>query len=82
MKQRSLCLSMSTKIKILDNPIEDLVLKDSITKVLKSNNINSIKDLWYLKRKDLKSFNLNDSEINQIIIKLQLKGIDLNKKVY
>ncbi len=73
---------MSTKIKILDNPIEDLVLKDSITKVLKSNNINSIKDLWYLKRKDLKSFNLNDSEINQIIIKLQLKGIDLNKKVY
>ena len=73
---------MSTKIKILDNPIEDLVLKDSITKVLKSNNINSIKDLWYLKRKDLKSFNLNDSEINQIIIKLQLKGIDLNKKLY
>jgi len=73
---------MSTKIKILDNPIEDLVLKDSIIKVLKSNNINSIKDLWYLKRKDLKSFNLNDSEINQIIIKLQLKGIDLNKKVY
>ena len=73
---------MSTKIKILDNPIEDLVLKDSTTKVLKSNNINSIKDLWYLKRKDLKSFNLNDSEINQIIIKLQLKGIDLNKKVY
>ena len=47
---------MSTKIKILDNPIEDLVLKDSTTKVLKSNNINSIKDLWYLKRKDLKSF--------------------------
>ena len=73
---------MSTKIKILDNPIEDLVLKDSIIEVLKSNNINSIKDLWYLKRKDLKSFNLNDNEINQIIIKLQLKGIDLNKKVY
>ena len=73
---------MSTKIKILDNPIEDLVLKDSITEVLKSNNVNSIKDLWYLKRKDLKSFNLNDNEINQIIIKLQLKGIDLNKKVY
>lgn len=69
-------------MKYLDNPIEDLNIKDSITKKLKSNNILIIKDIWYLKRKDLKNLNFSDNEINQIIIKLQLKGIDLNKKVY
>lgn len=69
-------------MKYLDNPIEDLNIKDSITKKLKSNNIFIIKDIWYLKRKDLKNLNFSDNEINQIIIKLQLKGIDLNKKIY
>ncbi|MBR1385315.1 MAG: hypothetical protein IJ568_00645 [Bacilli bacterium] len=69
-------------MKFLNNQIEELNLKESITKKLKENNIITIKDVWSLKRKDLKSYNLSDSEINQIIIKLQLKGYDLNKKTY
>lgn len=66
----------------LELPIEKLDIKNNIISKLKLHNILSVKDIWYLKRKDLKNFDLNDSEINQIIIKLQLNGIDLNKKVY
>lgn len=66
----------------LELPIEELDVRNNIIDKLKLHNIHSVKDIWYLKRKDLKDFNLNDNEINQIIIKLQLNGIDLNKKVY
>jgi DNA-directed RNA polymerase alpha subunit len=69
-------------MKCLDNPIEDLNIKNTITQKLKKNNILVIKDIWKLKRKDLKSLDFSDDEINQIIIKLQLRGLDLNKKVY
>ena len=69
-------------MKWLDSPIEELNIKSNITEKLKNNNIQFVKDIWYLKRKDLKSLSFNDEEINQIIIKLQLKGLDLNKKVY
>lgn len=70
------------KNKYLENPIEELKLKTTITDKLRIHNINLVKDIWELKRKDLKNIELNDNEINQIIIKLQLNGIDLNKKVY
>ena len=69
-------------MKCLDNPIEDLNIKNTITQKLKKNNILVIKDIWKLKRKDLKNLDFSDDEINQIIIKLQLRGLDLNKKVY
>ena len=68
--------------KYLELPIESLNIKKNIIDKLKHNNIFSIKELWVLKRKDLKGFDLNDIEINQIIINLQLNGIDVNKKVY
>lgn len=68
--------------KYLELPIESLNIKKNIIDKLKHNNIFSIKELWTLKRKDLKGFDLSDIEINQIIINLQLNGIDLNKKVY
>lgn len=35
-----------------------------------------------IKKKRFKKMNLTDKEINYISIKLQLKGIDLNKKIY
>ncbi len=69
-------------MKYLDNPIEFLKTNNTITNKLKKNNIIFVKDLWYLKRKDLKSLNFTDIEINEIIIKMQLNGIDLNKKIY
>ena len=67
---------------ILDKKIETLGLKDNINKVLIDNNILLVKDLWMYNRKSLKKINLSDRDIQSIIIKLQLNGIDLNKKKY
>ena len=70
------------KKKILEMNIEELALNNSLTNLLKENNINTIEELWQLKRKDLKEMNVKDSDICQITIKLQLYGLDLNKKIY
>ena len=70
------------KQKILEKDIKELGLNNKINTTLKENNINTIEDLWCLKRKDLKGLKIADSDITLIIIKLQLYGLDLNKKVY
>ncbi len=70
------------KQKYLDSEIETLNIDSCTQNKLKINNIKYIKDLWILKRKDLKMINLTDKEINNIIVKLQLNGLDLNKKKY
>ena len=67
---------------ILEKNIEELQLNNKIINKLKENNIIIIKDLWKMKRKELKQLGFSDNEINQIIIKLQLHAIDLNKRVY
>jgi DNA-directed RNA polymerase alpha subunit len=66
----------------LEDKIENLNLSKNINKVLKDNDINYIKDLWQLNRKQLKSLKLKDNEIKDIIISLQLQGLDLNKRIY
>jgi DNA-directed RNA polymerase alpha subunit len=66
----------------LEKSIDELDISKKILDKLRNNNINYIKDVWSSKRKDLKNIKLTDGEINQIIIKLQLHGLDLNKKVY
>ena len=66
--------------KYLDEDISYLKLNDKIIDILKAHNILKVHDLWILNRKTLKSFDLSDSDIKQIIIKLELLGIDLNKK--
>ena len=66
----------------LEDKIENLNLSKSINKILKENNIVYIKDLWNLTRKQLKTFKLKDNEIKDIIISLQLQGLDLNKRIY
>ena len=67
---------------LLEKEIEELNLDSKITKILKENNIIFIKDVWILKRQDLKKMSLTDSDITQVSIKLQLYGLDLNKKIY
>lgn len=62
--------------------ISKLKLPESTILKLKDNNIITINDIWILNRKELKSIGLSDSEINKIIISLQLIGLDLNKKIY
>ena len=70
------------KKKALEKAIEELALDSKVLKILKDNNINTVEDIWVLKRQNLKAFGLKDSDITQITIKLQLYGLDLNKKIY
>ncbi len=67
---------------ILEKNIEELGLDSNINIKLKEKKILIIKDLWKMKRKELKQLGFSDNEISQIIIKLQLNDIDLNKKIY
>lgn len=55
---------------------KDLILK------LNDSNIKYIEEVWVLKRSELKSRGFTNEEINNIIISLQLIGLDLNKKKY
>ena len=48
----------------------------------KDKELNYIEDVWVLKRIDLKNMGFSNDEINDIIISLQLIGLDLNKKKY
>jgi len=62
--------------------IEKLNLDKDIEFILKSNNVNSIQDIWKFKRRELKKIGLRDFQINHIIIKMQLNGLDLDEKMY
>ncbi len=64
----------------LENDILTLNLNKKINQILKENEINSIEDLWIKNRANLKKMGLNDKEIKEVIIKLELIGLDLNKK--
>lgn len=69
-------------MKYLDKGIDFLELKKNILNILKENNINYIRDLYVLNRKSLKAIGFSDKDICQIIIKLELLGLDLGGKKY
>ena len=69
-------------MQIIDKEINYLDLEKNIKIKLENSKINFIKDLWILKRNDLKKMNFSDYEIKKIIISLELNGLDLNKKNY
>ena len=62
---------------VLDKDISSLNLSKKISEILKYNNINNINDLWIKNRKYLKDLGITDKEIT---IKLELNGLDLNKR--
>lgn len=66
----------------LNSSIYALKLNDEIYTKLINNDILTILNLWNLNRKQLKKMKFTDNELNQIIIKMQLHGFDLNKKIY
>lgn len=66
----------------LSKNIIELELDDDSIQMLTNNNIYTLEDVWNLKRIDLKRMGVRDSQINYISIKLQLLGLDLNRKVY
>lgn len=59
--------------------IKILNITNEIENLLKSNKLSKIKDICNLKRKDFKNLGLKDTDINHIIIKMQLNGFDLGK---
>jgi hypothetical protein len=70
------------KNKILEKDLTYLILDSKIIELLNNNNINNINDLWGLTRKDLKNLKISDKDIHNIIVQLQLNGLDLNKRKY
>ena len=66
----------------LNESISCLDIDNDIIKILNDNNINTIEDVWKSKRIDLKKMGIKDNKINYISIKLQLLGLDFNKKIY
>ncbi len=66
--------------KYLENSISSLKLNKAIIDILKENQILKVNDLWIKNRTYLKSIGLTDSQIKDIIIKLELIGLDLNKR--
>jgi hypothetical protein len=70
------------KNEYVESDIEILDLDNSVIKTLRDNALSTVGSVWTQTRKSLKNIGLKDSEIKQIIIKLQLLGLDLNKKIY
>ena len=65
-----------------DKDIKIIELETDIVKVLLDNEIKTVGDVWVMNRKKLKAIGLKDTDIKQVIIKLQLLGLDLNKRMY
>lgn len=70
------------KEKYLIEKINILDLAEKIITKLEKNSLYFVEDIWKLRRVDLKNMNFSNEEINKIIIQLQLKGLDVNKKIY
>lgn len=70
------------KTNTLNYSLETLEIDSTIITKLNTHNIYKVNDLWNLTRKKLRELGLNDSEIKHLTIKLQLHGIDFNKKIY
>ncbi len=62
--------------------VSTLKLDKKLINKLISKDIMIINDLWKLRRKDLKNLGFSDREIKDIIISLELNGLDLRKKIY
>ena len=63
-------------------PISSLSLSKELINKLKDKELNYIEDVWVLKRINLKNLGFTNDEIKEIVISLQLIGLDLNKKKY
>ena len=70
------------KCEYVNEDIKLLELDSSIENKLNDSGLKTIGDVWASNRKSLKALGLRDMEIKQIIIKLQLLWLDLNKKIY
>ena len=67
---------------VLNNNIDLLNLDKVLIEKLNNIDICKIEDLWKCNRTYLKDNQFSNNDISQIKIRLQLIGLDLNKKVY
>ena len=65
--------------KILEKNVSTLKLSSNITEKLMDNNIDTILNLCNHTRIELADLQFANDEINEIIINLQLIGLDLKK---
>ena len=74
---------MAKNINIYEHDdLKTLELSSDICQMLRDQVLNTVGDVWILNRKKLKTMGFKDADIKIIIIKLQLLGLDLNKKIY
>ena len=66
----------------MDKTLKDLNLELNTIKLLNENNIFDIKELLCQNKNKLKQIGCTPHQIKEIIISLQLNGLDLNKKKY
>lgn len=64
-------------MEVLKNNINTLSINKKVIEVLSNNGIETVKDLCKCSRMDLADKGLENSEIKDIMITLQLKGLDL-----
>lgn len=65
------------QISVVNKKISTLNLNADTIEILKNNRINTLKKLSQHTRRDLLKVGLVPADIKQIIIKLQLEGLDL-----
>lgn len=70
------------EMKNLEDNINILNLDNFLIEKLNNLNVYKVEDLWKCKKIYLKENNFTNNDISQIKIKLQLIGLDLNKKKY
>lgn len=68
--------------KINNKEVNSLSISKELINKLKEKELNYIEDVWVLKRINLKELGFTYDEIKEIVISLQLIGLDLNKKKY
>lgn len=72
----------SKNLKILDNDVNELKLNSKICSKLIDNNIDTIGKLCNYTRSDLRNLDFVQSDIQSIVIKLQLNGLDIKGNEY
>lgn len=66
----------------LNQNVSELKLDKKTVQKLEAQELKTVNDLWHVNRKELKRAGFTDSEIHQIIIQLELYGLDLGHRVW
>ena len=75
-------MKKNKNLKILENNVNDLNLNSKICSKLIRNIIDTIGKLCNYTKSDLRNLDFIQSDIQSIVIKLQLKGLDIKGNEY